>query len=287
MAKGRKIKEPVLKLVNANKSWVIGENTIPVLRNIDLDIFPGESLAIMGPSGSGKSTLLHVLGLLTSIDNGDLLFKGKSVRSPGIKDKTIRRHFGFIFQDAKLIPELNVIDNICVPLMHRGIWPVEQKKRALEILNKIGLGERVYHFPNQLSGGEIMRTAVARAMILEPTVLLADEPTGSLDSQTGKRISDLLLGMVTPDMALVIVTHHQPLADCADRILYMKDGRLGDSHQGGSFRESRPPGPPAKAFDNVHKRSLIKSFLGVQEALNGRPCQGLFQKSPLAAGGNK
>jgi len=227
MEKGRKDKEPVLKLVDANKSWVISGNTIPVLRNIDLDVFPGESLAIMGPSGSGKSTLLHVLGLLTSIDSGSFLFKGNSVRGFGIKDKNIRRNFGFIFQDAKLIPELNVIDNVCVPLVHRGIWPAEQEKKALEILNKLGLGERVYHYPNQLSGGEIMRTAVARAMILEPTVLLADEPTGSLDSHTGELISDLLLDVMTADRALVIVTHHQPLADCADRILFMKDGHLG------------------------------------------------------------
>ena len=227
MEKGRQAKEPVLKLVDASKSWVIGGNTIPVLRDIDLEVFLGESLAIMGPSGSGKSTLLHVLGLLTSINSGEILFKGKRVHGPGIKDKTIRRNFGFIFQDAKLIPELNVMDNVCVPLMHRGIWPVEQKKRALEILDKTGLGDRVYHYPNQLSGGEIMRVAVARAMVLEPTVLLADEPTGSLDSQTGKRISDLLLGTVTPDMALVMVTHHQPLADCAGRTLYMKDGCLG------------------------------------------------------------
>jgi putative ABC transport system ATP-binding protein len=218
---------PVLKLVNADKSWVMGDNIIPVLKNVHLDVFLGESLAVMGPSGSGKSTLLHVLGMLTTIDNGDLLFKGKSVRGTGIKDKDTRRNFGFIFQDAKLIPELNVIENVCVPLDHRGVWPAEQEKKARDILEKTGLGHRVFHYPNQLSGGEIMRVAMARAMISEPTVLLADEPTGSLDSQTGKLISELLLGVVTDERALVIVTHHQPLADYADRVVYMRDGHLG------------------------------------------------------------
>jgi putative ABC transport system ATP-binding protein len=224
---GQGHKQPVIELVNADKSWVMGENRLVVLKNVDLKVFPGESLAIMGPSGSGKSTLLHVLGILTSIDGGDILFQGKSVRGAGIKDKTLRRNFGFIFQDARLIPDLTVIDNVCVPLIHRGVWPAEQQRRALEVLEKIGLADRIHHYPHQLSGGEIMRTAIARATVLEPTVLLADEPTGALDSHTGKLIAGLLLDAVTPDRALVMVTHHQPLADCADRILYMKDGCLG------------------------------------------------------------
>lgn len=217
----------ILKLEKANKSWDVGGKKIGVLRNIDLDVFLGESLVVMGPSGAGKSTLLHVLGLLTPIDNGKITFQGKNVRDVGIQDKNIRRHFGYIFQDAKLIPELKVIENVCVPLIHRGIWPAEQYQRALAILTKVGLEHRIYHFPNQLSSGEIMRTAIARALILKPTVLLADEPTGSLDSKTGKLISDLLLNSISLEMSLVMVTHHQPLADCAHRVLYMKDGFLG------------------------------------------------------------
>jgi putative ABC transport system ATP-binding protein len=219
--------QPIIKLIRANKSWIMGGKEIEVLKNVNLNVFLGESLAVMGPSGAGKSTLLHVLGLLTRIDDGEITFRGRSVRDVGIQDKQVRRHFGYIFQDAKLIPELKVIDNVCVPLIHRGIWPAEQEQRAREFLSKVGLEHRIHHFPNQLSSGEIMRTAIARALILKPTVLLADEPTGSLDSHTGKIISDLLLNAVTPEMSLVMVTHHQPLADCADRVLYMKDGNLG------------------------------------------------------------
>ncbi len=227
MNKKRISPEPLLKLVNGCKSWHIDGADIGVLKDINLDVFAGESLAVMGPSGSGKSTLLHALGLLASLDQGDIFFQGKSVKGAGIKDKELRRRFGFIFQDARLLPELDMMDNVCVPLVHRGIWPREQKKRALRILTEIGLDHRLHHFPNQLSGGEIMRVAIARAMVLEPTVLLADEPTGSLDSKTGEKITELLLNSVTPDMALVMVTHHQPLADSADRVLYMKDGCLG------------------------------------------------------------
>ncbi|MCP4221342.1 MAG: ABC transporter ATP-binding protein [bacterium] len=221
-------KQPVLQLKDVYKSWDIGDRKLDVLFDINLDIFCGESLAIMGPSGSGKSTILHILGLLTSIDKGDILFRGKSIRDISVTDTRVRKDFGFVFQDAKLIPELTVIDNVCVPLMHRGVWPAEQKKRAVTLLDRLGLGERTHHFTNQLSGGETMRVAIARAMISEPLVLFADEPTGALDSKTGKHITDLLLEVVTPERALILVTHHQPLADCADRVVYVQDGRLVD-----------------------------------------------------------
>ena len=217
---------PVMQLVDASKFWFGPGGKTPALRHIDLEVFPGESLAIMGPSGSGKSTLLHVLGLLTFIDEGELLFQGGSVREAKLKDKNLRRNFGFVFQDAKLIPELNVLENVCVPLVHRGVWPAEQKKKAAEMLERLGLGDRMLHYPNQLSGGESMRTAIARAMILDPLILLADEPTGSLDSHTGKTISGVLFQTVAATRALVLVTHNQPLACCATRILYMKDGCL-------------------------------------------------------------
>ena len=220
------VSDPVIRMENASKSFYLGDNEIRALKNVNLDIFPGQSLAIMGRSGSGKSTLLHTLGLLTPLDQGRIFLRGKSVSRSDMRDKSIRRNFGFIFQDAKLIPDLNVIDNVCLPLVHRGFWPHKQRALALAVLEKVDLTNRIDHSPQQLSGGEIMRVAIARALILNPLILLADEPTGSLDSTTSDIIMNLLLGTVTAQRALVIVTHYEPLAKSADRTASMKDGFL-------------------------------------------------------------
>lgn len=218
---------PILQLHHGFKSWDTRDGSIPCLRDVSLEIRTGQSLAIVGPSGSGKSTLLHVLSLLTPLDEGRLLLDGREVYS-GLhgKDHAVRRTFGLVFQDGKLIPSLNVLDNICVPLMHQGIRPALQKARALDMLKRVGLDHRLHQPTQHLSGGETIRASIARALVLHPRIVLADEPTGTLDSQMGHQIADLLLGIVAENRALVMVTHNEALARRADRIIHIEDGRL-------------------------------------------------------------
>lgn len=218
---------PIIKIKDGQKGWYAGQRRLDILKKIDLDVCPGESLAIMGPSGAGKSTLLHILGFLTSLDHGLIYFQGRPITNDSADAlQKIRMHIGMIFQDAKLIPELTLLGNVCLPLAHRGIWPKQQKILGRQALEQVGLSDRIHHRPSQLSGGEQTRAAIARALIQEPRVILADEPTGSLDSLTGEKVSDLLLGTVTPRCTLVMVTHNQDLADKASRVVYMKDGQL-------------------------------------------------------------
>jgi predicted ABC-type transport system involved in lysophospholipase L1 biosynthesis ATPase subunit len=191
-----------------------------------MEVRCGESVAVVGPSGSGKSTLLHVMALLTPVDNGEVWMGGRLLHPNDCWDPMLRRGIGMVFQDGKLLANLNVLDNVCMPLGHRGMWPRRQRQLALEALQAVGVDHRLRHRPNQLSGGELMRVTIARALVMNPSLLLADEPTGTLDSTTGEQISRLLFSLVTETRALVLVTHHAPLAERADRIVSLKDGRL-------------------------------------------------------------
>lgn len=206
------------------KSWTAGQQRIPVLKEISLDVRAGERVAVVGPSGAGKSTLLHILALLTPVDAGEVWMWGRRLDREDCWNTTLRRRIGMIFQDGKLLPNLNVLDNVCVPLVHRGLWPEHQRRRALEALRAVGVDHRLRHHPNQLSGGELMRVTIARALVMSPKLILADEPTGTLDSATGEQIARLLFGLVTSECALVLVTHHPPLAARADRVITLQDG---------------------------------------------------------------
>lgn len=219
--------KPYIRLENIEKGWFTGGERIVTLSGVNLDVFLGQSLAIVGPSGSGKSTLLHILGLLTPADSGSISFENQEVKTAEQWwDRDIRRNIGIVFQDAKLISNLNIIDNVALPLLHRGIWPRVQRKLAIKALEKVGLGHRFKHNPNQLSGGELMRVAIARALVIEPKLILADEPTGTLDSTTGEVVADLMYDLVTSHTSLILVTHHPPLAARADRIMEINDGML-------------------------------------------------------------
>ena len=230
MKSDREGRTPLIRLCDVSKSWQAGSSRIDVLRHVDLDVDLGTSTAVVGPSGSGKSTLIHVLALLTPIDSGDYLFKGNSVNHGNRWwNSDIRRNVGIVFQDGKLIPNLTALQNVCVPLAHRGLWPGRQKEMAWHALDQVGLAERVGSYPNQLSGGELIRCAIARALITDPLLVLADEPTGTLDSRSGAIITDLLFGVVRQRRSLVVVSHHAPLAERADRVVRIKDGCIDAS----------------------------------------------------------
>ena len=216
---------PYVRLRNVKKSWITDKEEFVILHSVNLDVYFNQSMTIVGPSGSGKSTLLHILGLLTPVDEGSVFFDNIEVSGTDQWwNLGIRWNIGMIFQDAKLIPNLNVLENVAIPLLHRGLWPSRQKELSVQALEKVGLSHRLTHLPNQLSGGELMRVAIARILVIEPKLILADEPTGTLDSKNGEIVSELLYSLVSPETALVLVTHHMPLAEQADRILRITDG---------------------------------------------------------------
>lgn len=217
--------EPYIRLRNVKKGWTTGDKEFVVLHSVNLDVHYNQSMTVVGPSGSGKSTLLHILGLLTPIDEGSVFFDDVEVSGTDQWwNLELRWNIGMVFQDAKLIPNLNVLENVAIPLLHRGFWPSHQLEMAAQALEKVGLSHRLQHLPNQLSGGELMRVAIARILVIEPKLILADEPTGTLDSKNGDIVSELLYSLVAPKTALVMVTHHMPLAEQADRILRISDG---------------------------------------------------------------
>ena len=210
----------VLQAKNLCKSFVIGKEQVKVLQNISLQLFSGESLAITGASGSGKSTLLHLLGGLDKADSGEVLLINKNLQTLNDTDLSLWRNqnLGFIYQFHHLLPELSAEENVAMPLLIRRIQKSEALKKSREILAAVGLAKRLKHRPSELSGGERQRAAIARAMVNEPKCILADEPTGNLDSKTANIIFDLLLQQTQQrKMSLIIVTHDERLATKTDR----------------------------------------------------------------------
>lgn len=227
----------ILKASNISKHYLIGRQQLEVLRGCSLQVRQGEFLAIMGASGSGKSTLLHIMGLLDKPDSGQLHFDGQDLFAlPGRRQDSLRnREIGFVFQFYHLLPELTLAENIMLPGMVGSSifnWPRNKRKireKTQELLKAINLEDRAGQWPNTLSGGERQRTAIARALIMNPRILLADEPTGNLDSEAGMAILDLLLKLNRNGQTIVMVTHDQAIADLAHRRLRLKDGRLEKS----------------------------------------------------------
>ena len=219
----------MITLENINKTIYTKEVETRALENINLTVEKGEFVAIMGPSGCGKSTMLNIMGLLDKPTDGWVIID--DVRADLLYDKDMARirnqKLGFIFQSFHLIPSLNVLDNVLLPMLYRrGSSHSENKKRALEILEKVGLTHRLKHFPSQLSGGQCQRVAIARALIGEPKVILADEPTGNLDSKMGAEIMDILIRLNREGTTIVMVTHDEKLAQETGRILRLFDGKL-------------------------------------------------------------
>jgi lipoprotein-releasing system ATP-binding protein len=218
-----------LSLRDIKRTFVQGDRRLEVLKGIALDLKPGEIVALVGQSGSGKSTLLHIAGLLERPDEGDIVVDGKSAGTAGDRERTVmRRQFlGFVYQYHHLLPEFSAIENVMLPQMLNGRSRAEARRRATELLAMVQLKERADHRPGRLSGGEQQRVAIARAVANAPRVLLADEPTGNLDSSTADAVFRQLLGLVRETgMAALVATHNPELASRMDRTVTLKDGTL-------------------------------------------------------------
>jgi putative ABC transport system ATP-binding protein len=216
-----------LEAVDVTRTYELGGSTVQALRGVSVRIDPGDYVAVVGPSGSGKSTLMHLLGALDRPSSGTLRVGGRDVAGLGrdelarIRNETI----GFVFQAFQLLPRTSAVDNVAMPLVYRGVRRAERRRRAVAALEAVGMGHRLTHTPNQLSGGEQQRVAIARALVGDPQVILADEPTGNLDSVRGGEVMDLLESLnAERGVALVVVTHDLDLAARAHRQLRMRDG---------------------------------------------------------------
>lgn len=227
------------RLEGVTKVYRLGQVEIPALRGVSLAIEEGEFVAIMGPSGSGKSTLMHLLGGLDRPSQGRIFFDGRDLRkaSDGELACLRNREIGFVFQQFYLLPRADALRNVELPLLYAGVRRRERRKRAQKALERVGLGDRLHHKPEQLSGGERQRVAIARALVSHPKVLLADEPTGNLDMQTGAEILQLLWELHREGRTIVVVTHEPYVAEMARRIVRLKDGRILNSEpKGGEGR---------------------------------------------------
>lgn len=220
---------PIISTKHIKKSF----GQTHALRGVSLDVGPGEVLAIMGPSGSGKSTLLHSLAAITSIDEGEIFFDGKRIDklSDNKRSELRRTQFGFVFQFGQLVPELTALDNVALPLLLNGAPRAEAYKKATLWMNTVGLDEKYDSLPGELSGGQAQRVAIARAMVIEPKILFADEPTGSLDTLNSEKVMELFIKTAKDSGTTVIMVTHEPsIAAYADREIIVRDGQISGAN---------------------------------------------------------
>ena len=224
----------MLKLEHIEKAYQQGKNTVPVLHDITFHVAHGEFVAIMGPSGSGKSTLMNLIGLLDTPTSGSYFFDGTEVSrcSENMLSQIRNEKIGFVFQNFNLLPRQSALENAALPLLYAGVKPKVRRERAREALEKVGLSDRVSFLPTQLSGGQKQRVAIARAMINHPKLLLADEPTGALDTASGEQVMELFHELHKTGVTIVMITHELEIAQHAERILTIRDGILGDEQVG-------------------------------------------------------
>ena len=218
----------IVKLTDICKDYYQGKEPVPVLRNISLTVEKGEYLAIMGPSGSGKTTLMNLIGCLDVPTSGSYELEGRDLKNLSDKElaKIRNRHIGFVFQNFHLMPKMDAVDNVALPLLYAGVGLKERRARAAQALEAVGLGERKHFLPNQLSGGQCQRVAIARAMVTKPDLLLADEPTGALDTKSGNQIMDIFRQLSRDGVTIIMITHEPAIAACADKTYHILDGEL-------------------------------------------------------------
>lgn len=216
------------KMEGINKFYRMGDEWMHILKNINLEIQKGEYLSVLGPSGSGKSTLMNIIGCLDTPTSGSYVLDGEAVEdlSEGQLALLRSREIGFIFQNSQLLPRLSALRNVEMPLIYAGIRPKERRRRAIEMLTRVGLADRLYHSPNQLSGGQQQRVAIARALVGNPNILLADEPTGALDQKTGKQVMRLFQELNDEGRTVIMITHDMQIAAYARRVIHIIDGVL-------------------------------------------------------------
>ena len=228
----------LLKLTDICKEYQLGKEPVRVLKNVNLTVEEGDYLAIMGPSGSGKTTLMNIIGCLDVPTSGSYELDGRDLKDLSDDDLAdIRnRQLGFVFQSFHLLPKMTALDNVALPLLYADVPLKERRERAAEALNAVGLGERMEFLPNQLSGGQCQRVAIARAMVTRPKLLLADEPTGALDTKSGNQIMEIFRRLSEEGMTIVMITHEPAIAECADKTYRILDGEL-KAPEGGAVHE--------------------------------------------------
>lgn len=233
--------EPVLELRHVGKRYVMGDVTLDALRDVNLAINRNEYVAFIGPSGSGKSTLMNIVGCLDKPSSGEYILNGTPVAElddnqlAGIRNREI----GFIFQNFNLLGRSDALHNVMQPLIYRGITMRERKRMATEALQSVGLGERMHHLPNQLSGGQRQRVAIARALVGKPSILLADEPTGNLDSSTSRDVMNMFDELHKNGHTIIVVTHDQDIADHCQRVVRLMDGQIQSDTANSSASENQ------------------------------------------------
>lgn len=224
----------VIRLTDIGKSYYIGKQEVPVLTQIDLTIHKGEFVSIMGPSGAGKSTLMNILGCLDRPTRGSYLLDGDEVAT--LDDSqlayTRNRKIGFVFQSFNLLPKLSALDNVVLPMIYGNVFKKERRDRAMRMLESVGLGDRVDHMPAEMSGGQRQRVAIARALINDPAIIMADEPTGNLDSKSTKEVMEIFSSLYKEGKTIILVTHEPDVAEYATRHVILSDGHISKDIRG-------------------------------------------------------
>ena len=227
---------PILKLTDICKDYQQGKEPVRVLKNINLTVERGDYLAIMGPSGSGKTTLMNLIGCLDVPTSGSYELDGRDLKD--LSDDALaeirNKHIGFVFQSFHLMAKMDAVDNVALPLLYADVPLKERRERAAEALKMVGLEDRITFMPNQLSGGQCQRVAIARAMVGAPVLLLADEPTGALDTKAGSQIMDIFRELSSRGMTIIMITHEPAIAECADKTYRILDGELLTQEGGGA-----------------------------------------------------
>ncbi len=218
----------ILELTDICKDYQQGKEPVRVLKNINLTVEKGDYLAIMGPSGSGKTTLMNIIGCLDVPTSGSYTLEGRALKDLSDDDlaEVRNKHIGFVFQRFYLLPKMDALDNVALPLLYADVPLKERRERAEEALKAVGLGERIHFLPNQLSGGQCQRVAIARAIVGRPQLLLADEPTGALDTKAGNQIMEIFRRLSDEGMTIIMITHEPSIAACADKTYRILDGEL-------------------------------------------------------------